>query len=273
MNELMDFSRLSLNQITTQRLNLRKAAELCVRHGIPAIGVWRDKVCEIGLSKSVKTIRDAGVKVSSLCRGGFFPASSSEERFKKINDNLRAIDEASELGTNLLVLVCGGLNDCEIGDARKMIADGIAAISTHAAAAGIKLGIEPLHPMFAADRSVICTLREANNLAETFAPEVVGVIVDVFHVWWDANVYLEIERANKRILGFHVSDWSVPLPDILLSRSMMGDGVITLRRLRRAVENVGYSGPIEVEIFNQGIWDGNPDEVLNLIKDRYLTCV
>lgn len=272
MSNLKDFTNLSLNQITTERLNLREAVELCVRHEIPSIGLWRNKVSEFGLAESVKLIKDAGIQVSSLCRGGFFPAANGIERFQKMEDNLRAIDEACTLGTKVLVLVCGGLNGCSLVDARKMIAEGIENIASYAADAGIKLGIEPLHPMFAADRSIICSLCEANDLAEKF-DETVGVVIDVFHLWFDSRIYQEIERAGKRILGFHVSDWKVPLPDILLSRSMMGDGVIELKKMRQAVEAAGYSSAIEVEIFNQKIWETNPDEVVSLIKERYLSCV
>lgn len=273
MNELKEFSRLSLNQITTNRLSLPRAVDACLRHGIPAIGVWREKLAETGLPQSVKLVQDSGLKVSSLCRGGFFPAKTKAERRVRIEDNREAIRQAAALGAKVLVLVCGGLNDCSISDARKMIADGIAEILPDAEAAQVKLGIEPLHPMFAADRSIICSLAEANDLAEKFAPENVGVIVDVFHLWFDAAVYREIERAGRRIFGFHVSDWRVPLPDILLGRSMMGDGVIELRRLRGAVEKAGYESLIEVEIFNQSIWDADADEVLKLIKERFISRV
>jgi sugar phosphate isomerase/epimerase len=269
---MAELTRLSLNQITTNRLNLREAIEACQRHEIPAIGVWRNKIEEFGLKESAKILRESGLKVSSLCRGGFFSAPAREERQNLIADNLKAIDEATEIGTDVLVLVCGGLNSCSIADARKMIADGIAEIAPYAKQNNIKLGIEPLHPMFAADRSIICSLGEANNLAEKF-DETVGVIADVFHLWFDAKIYQEIERAGKNILGFHVSDWQVPLPDILLGRSMMGDGVIELEKLRSAVESAGYYGLIEVEIFNQQIWDTESDEILDLMKTRFLeTC-
>lgn len=266
---MADPRRLSLNQITTNNLSLPEAVDACIRHDIPAIALWRNKVEDCGLSESVKLIRRSGLKVSSLCRGGFFPAASKNERRTLIEDNLKAIDEAAALGSPVLVLVCGGLNGCPIDDARQMIADGIAEIAPYAKHAGVKLGVEPLHPMFAADRSVICSLREANDLAENF-DETVGVIVDVFHVWFDTAVYSEIERAGRRILGFHVSDWKVPLPDILLGRSMMGDGVIELKRLRTAVEAAGYDGPIEVEIFNRSIWDRKTDDTLELVRDRFM---
>lgn len=265
---MADLRRLSLNQITTNRLNLREAVEACRRHEIPAVGVWRDKLQELGVVESAKLLRESGLQISSLCRGGFFPAPTREERTAKIEDNRLAILEAAEIGAPVLVLVCGGLNGCPTTDARKMIEDGITEIAADAKKHGIKLGIEPLHPMFAADRSIICSLAEANDLAERF-DETVGVIVDVFHLWFDAQIYREIERAGKRILGFHVSDWCVPLPDILLSRAMMGDGVIELKKFREAVETAGYDGLIEVEIFNQKIWDADCDEILGRVNQRF----
>jgi sugar phosphate isomerase/epimerase len=268
-----DFSRLSLNQITTEKWSLKEAVEGCVRHGVPFIAPWRHKVAEAGLSESAKLLRESGLKLSSLCRGGMFPAATAEERRARIDDNRRAIDEAAELGAPVLVLVCGSAPDRDIDGARGMIAEGIAAVVGHARERGVKLGIEPLHPMFAADRSAITTLGEANRLAAQFDADAVGVVIDVFHVWWDAEVYTQIERARGRIFGFHVSDWLVPLPDVLLGRGMMGDGVIELRRLRSAVEAAGYAGPVEVEIFNRQIWDTPGDEVLGVMKDRYLECV
>lgn len=267
---LTDFSRLSLNQITTEKWSLKEAIDGCVRHGVPFIAPWRHKVAEAGLSESAKLLRESGLKLSSLCRGGMFPAATVEERRARIDDNRRAIDEAAELGAPVLVLVCGPAPDRDIDGARTMIAEGIAAIVGHARERGVKLGIEPLHPMFAADRSAITTLGEANRLAAQFDADAVGVVIDVFHVWWDAEVYAEIERARGRIFGFHVSDWLVPLPDVLLGRGMMGDGVIELRRLRSAVEAAGYGGPVEVEIFNRKIWDTPGDEVLSVMKERYL---
>ena len=266
---MADLSRLSLNQITIKSWNLRQAVDGCARHNVPAVGLWRDKVAEFGTAESAKIVRDAGIKVSSLCRGGFFPADTNAERAAKIEDNLRAIDEAATLGAKVLVLVCGGVVGDGIEASRNMIFDGIAEISEHAKNSGVKLGIEPLHPMFAADRSIICSLGEANDLAEKLDAETVGVIVDVFHLWFDAQIYREISRVGKRILGFHVSDWKVPLPDILLSRSMPGDGVIELEKLRTAADAAGYDDFIEVEIFNQAIWDADGDATLEKVCESY----
>ena len=273
MQPLTDLSRLSLNQATTQRWGVREAAEGCARAGIPAIALWRDKVAEAGLQASARLVRDAGLRVSSLCRGGFFPAASVAERQARIDDNRRAIAEAAELHAEVLVLVCGPAPDRDIEGARAMVADGIAQILPDAAAHGIKLGVEPLHPMFAGDRSVFVTLAEANDLAARHASPWLGVVIDVYHVWWDPYLYPAIERAAGTIVGFHVNDWLVPLPDPLLGRGMIGDGVIELRRIRSAVDAAGYSGPIEVEIFNQAIWDAPGDTVLAHMCARFVEYV
>jgi sugar phosphate isomerase/epimerase len=268
-----DLARLSLNQATTQRWTLREAVDGCARAGIPWIGPWRDKVAEAGGAvASAKLIRDAGLRVSSLCRGGFFPAATESARRERIDENRRALDEAAELGTDVLVLVCGPAPDRDIDAARRMVEEGIAAVIPYAAERGVRLAIEPLHPVFAGDRSVIVTLAQANALAERLDSPHVGVAVDVYHVWWDPEVYAQIARASGRILGFHISDWLAPPPDVLLGRGMMGDGVIQLQRLRLAVEAAGYTGPIEVEIFNQKIWDTPGDQVLATILERYRDC-
>ena len=265
--------RLSLNQITLNRLTLKECVDVCVSHGIQWIAPWRNRVQEIGLKESARILRDSGLRVSSLCRGGFFPAPTEAERAEKIDDNRRAIDEAAELGATCVVLVCGPAPDRDIDGARIMVAEGIAAILPHAKERGVRLGIEPLHPMFAADRSVIVTLDQAVDLAAQFDSADVGVVIDVFHVWWDPCMYAAISRASGKILGFHVSDWAVPLPGIVTGRSMMGDGVIELRRLRSAVDAAGYDGPIEVEIMNEAIWARAADSVVPEMIERYLAFV
>jgi sugar phosphate isomerase/epimerase len=266
-----DLPRLGLNQATTQNWSLAEAIDGCARAGVSWIGVWRHKAAEDGLAEASSRLRNAGVQASSLCRGGFFPAASASERRERIDDNLRAVDEAADLGAGVLVLVAGPAPDRDLGGARRMVEDGICAILPHAVERGVKLAIEPLHPMFAGDRSVVVTLGQANAMAERIGSPHVGVAVDVYHVWWDPEVYVEIARAQGRILGFHLSDWLVPPPDHLLGRGMMGDGVIELRRLREAVDSAGYAGPIEVEIFNQQVWDRPGDSVIALMKERYLS--
>jgi len=273
MERFTDLSRLSLNQATTQPSSLREAVEGCARAGIPAIGVWRDKLAEIGLPRAARLVRDADLHVSSVCRGGMFPAATAAERQARIEENRRAVDEAAALGADTLVLVCGPAPDKDIAAARVMVREGIAALLPYARERGVKLGIEPLHPMFAGDRSVIVTLAEANTLVEVFASPFLGVVADVYHIWWDPDLYAQIERAKGHILGFHVNDWLVPLPDPLQGRGMMGDGVIELRRIRTAVDAAGYTGPIEVEIFNQALWAMPSDAVLALMCERFLACV
>lgn len=269
-----DPARLALNGITTNNWSLREAAEGCARAGIPWMAPWRDKIAAAGGAEAAaRILRDAGLRASSLCRGGFFPAATAAERQVRIEDNLRAIDDAVTIGAPVLVLVCGPAPDKDIAAARQMVADGLAGVLPYAAERGVKLGIEPLHPMFAADRSVINTLTQANDLVEQLGSAHLGVVVDVYHVWWDPRVHAEIARAAGYILAFHVSDWIVPMPDLLLGRGMMGDGVIELRKLRHAVESAGYNGPIEVEILNQAVWDTPGDQTLALMRERYRECV
>lgn len=262
--------QLSLNQITTEQWNLKEAVQGCERAEIPWISIWRHKIEEFGLRESKRIIKEAGLKVSSLCRGGMFPALSKEERQKRLDDNKHAVEEAAELGTDVLVLVCGPAPDQDIDLARQWVEEGIEQLVPFAESYGVKLGIEPLHPMYAADRSVIVTLSQALAIVEKYTPDQVGVVVDVFHVWWDPELYTQIQRATGRILGFHVSDWNVPITDTFKARQLMGNGVIEIRRIRKAVEEAGYYGPIEVEIMNQELWNMPGDEVLDLVKDRFV---
>jgi sugar phosphate isomerase/epimerase len=268
-----DLARLSLNQVTTQNWGMAAAIDGCARAGLGWIGVWRNKVAELGVAETARRLRAAGVRVSSVCRGGFFAAPTQAERQQRLDDNRRALEEAAELGAGVLVLVAGPAADRDLDAARQIVEDSIHALVPHAVQCGVRLAIEPLHPMYAGDRSVVVTLAQANALAERIASPFVGVAVDVYHVWWDPDVYAQIGRAgtNGHIHGFHISDWLVPPPDHLLGRGMMGDGVIQLRRLREAIDAAGYDGPIEVEIFNQQIWDTPGDEVLALAKQRYLS--
>lgn len=264
-----DLSRLSLNQATTPRWGVAEAVAGCVRAGIPSIGLWRDKVAAAGLRESAHLVRDAGLRVSSLCRGGYFPAATAAERAARVDDNRQAIDEAAELGTDVLVLVCGPAPDRDIAAARRMVEDGIAALLPSARERGVRLGVEPLHPMFAGDRSVVVTLGEANRLVARLASPLVGVVIDVYHVWWDPDIMVEIGRAAGHILGFHLNDWLAPPPDVLFGRGMLGDGVIDIPSLRGAVDAAGYRGPIEVEIFNHAIGSQPGDAVLAQICERY----
>jgi sugar phosphate isomerase/epimerase len=261
--------RLSLNHYSIRQWDFTQLVEGCRKLGITNVGLWRDKINPVGLEKARQLIQESGLSVSSLCRGGFFPYSSDQERLKTIADNQRAVDEAVALGSPLLVLVCGGIASAGLDGSRQMVLEGIAGLTPYARARGVKLGIEPLHPMFTANRSVIATLEQANALADQFPSDTVGVVIDTYHVWWDPNLYRAIERAGSRIFAFHVSDWLVPPPDFLNGRGLMGDGCIEFGKLAAAVNRAGYTGPIEVEIFNQQLWSLPGDEALSLIKKRF----
>jgi sugar phosphate isomerase/epimerase len=263
-------ARLSLNQITTQGWNMRQALEGCARAEIPYVGLWRQKIDEFGLKPTLRLLGELNLQVSSLCRGGHFPASTELAYNANLDDNRRAIEMAAELGTTTLVLVCGAAPDKNLPQARAIIAKAIAELEPFAAQHHVKLGIEPLHPIFAADRSAIVTLEQANDIAMQHPANSVGVVIDAYHVWWDPNIEREIARAGSRIIGFHIDDWLEPMPDQYLGRGMMGDGVINLRGLRRAIDQAGYCGPIEVEIFNQALWDSSGNQVLTRIKQSYL---
>jgi sugar phosphate isomerase/epimerase len=267
---LKDAARLSFNQATAERASLVDVIESCARHGIPGISIWRHKLAETGVERAAKQLRDAGLWVSSVCRGGMFPALTAAERAERIDDNRRAIDDAAALGAEVLVLVCGASADRDISSARAMVADGSAAIAPYAAERGVRLGIEPLHPAFAAERSCITTMREARLISEQYEPSNVGVVVDVYHVWWDPERAAEIARLGDRIAGYHVNDWLVPVKNVLMNRGMMGDGVIELRKIRGEIERAGYTGPIEVEIFNESIWERPLDELVRLTKERFV---
>ncbi len=262
---------LSLNQATVKRLSLREAAELCVRHGIPAIGLWRDRVAEIGTADAAAAVRSAGLRVSSLCRGGFFTHADPDARAAALADNRIAIAEAADLAADTLVLVSGGLvpGTKDLGLARRIIRDAIADLVPHAERAGIRLGIEPLHPMFCADRCVISRLGEAVDLALEFPAASVGVVVDTYHVWWDSALAGDLTRASGRIVSYQLADWVLPLPaDTLLGRGHIGDGVIDFAPITAGVAAAGYRGYTEVEIFSQEIWDEPADETAATVVER-----
>jgi sugar phosphate isomerase/epimerase len=274
--DMPDTGQLSINLATVrQQWDMRQAAEACLRHGIAAIAPWRDQVAAIGLDEARRIVVGNDIRVTGLCRGGMFPAADRERRAAAVTDNLRAIDEAAALRADCLVLVVGGLPEGskDIAAARDMVAEGIAAILPHARACGMPLAIEPLHPMYAADRACVNTLKQALDICDRLG-DGVGVAIDVYHVWWDPELLPQIARAGagKRILAHHICDWRVPTRDLLLDRGMMGDGVIDLRGTRRAIEAAGYHGPQEVEIFSSADWWQRPgDEVLATCLSRYET--
>jgi len=265
----MDRARLSLNQYTVKPWTLREAMDACVRHGIPAIAPWRDKLAEHGVEAAARDLRAAGLRVSSLCRGGFFPAPTASERRARVDDNLRAIDEAATIGAPVLVLVCGPAAGASLAEARAMVHDGIEAVLPHARASNVRLAIEPLHPMMIAERSVVASLGEANDLCESFASPHVAVIADVYHIFWDYRVEAEIARAGTSVAGFHLSDWRTPTGDVTADRAMIGDGIIDLTALARAVAGAGFTGDIEIEILNTRCWAGDQETTLRTALERY----
>jgi sugar phosphate isomerase/epimerase len=264
--------RLSLNQATVNKLTVTEAVDLCVRHDIPAIGLWREHVAEAGLGVAAAAVQAAGLRVSSLCRGGFFTHADPEARKGAIADNQAAIAEAAALGAGTLVLVSGGLvpGSRDITLARRLVADAIAELVPVAQAYGVRLGIEALHPVFAADRCVITRLGEALDLALLFPPDAVGVVVDTYHVWWDAALLDDIARAGERIVSYQVCDWLVPLPaNTLLGRGHVGDGHIDFPPITAAVAGAGYPGDIEVEIFNEAVWNTPADETAARLRATF----
>jgi sugar phosphate isomerase/epimerase len=262
-------NRLSINQMTVRSLGVANLVDVCARAGIEAVGLWRQPVAEAGLARAAKTVRDAGLRVSSLCRGGFFTSGQIES---VLDDNRRAIDEAAELGAPCLVLVVGGLPDGskDLPGARQRVADALAVLGPYAGERGVQLAVEPLHPMFCADRAVVSTLGQALDLAAALPPEQAGVVVDTYHVWWDPQVDEQIARAAGRIASYQICDWLTPLPaDVLLGRGIPGDGHIDFAALTAAVDAAGYTGDIEVEIFNEAIWAADPGSVIASIGRRY----
>jgi sugar phosphate isomerase/epimerase len=273
----MEVEGLSINLATIrEQCGFAEAVDICLKHGITAIAPWRDQVAAIGLDEAAHIVRANGLTLTGLCRGGFFPAAEAAGREKAFDDNRRAIDEAAELGADCLVLVVGGLpgGSKNIDAARRMVEEGIATVLPHARAAGVPLAIEPLHPMYAADRACVNTLGQALDICEALGPGV-GVAIDVYHVWWDPDLANQIARAGrmKAILAHHICDWLVPTKDMLTDRGMMGDGVIDLKGIRRRIERAGFLGAQEVEIFSADNWWKRPaEEVIATCVERYRSC-
>ena len=279
-------SLLSVNTATVRKqAGLLEIIEACARHGIAAISPWRDQVAAVGLERAARAIKDAGLKLSGYCRGGLFPATGEHVAAAR-DDNRRCVDEAAALGAPCVILVAGGLPQFarpgstpskDIVGARKMIEDGIAELLAHARQARVPLALEPLHPMYAADRAAVNTLAQALDIADRLDPggTALGVAVDVYHTWWDPDLYASIARAGraKRLIAYHVCDWLVPTRDMLNDRGMMGDGVVDLRRMRTAVEDAGYTGLIEAEIFSERWWSQPLDTVLATCVERHRTVV
>ncbi|MFE4794416.1 sugar phosphate isomerase/epimerase family protein [Streptomyces sp. NPDC056708] len=270
----MSDGRLSINQETIKQWSLPELAEGCVKAGVDKVGLWRAPVQEYGIERTARLLADSGLSVTSLCRGGFFTAIDPVERARALDDNRAALDEAAALSTDTLVLVSGGLpaGSKDLHGARERIADALGELAPYAAERGVRLAIEPLHPMFASDRCVVSTLSQALDIAERFPAEQVGVVVDTYHIWWDDQAAAQIARAGAggRIHSFQLADWITPLPaGVLVGRGQLGDGAVDFRAFRSLVEATGFDGPIEVEIFNEDLWARDGAEVLAEVASRY----
>lgn len=268
---LTDLSQLCIHTITTKPWSVETAAQQFSKAGVKGITVWRDALTGRNITQTGHMLRDTGLEIVSLCRGGFFPSSDTTKRKIALDDNRKAIDEAAELGAPLIVLVCGSDPTQSLEDSRKQIQDGIMAVLPHARAAGIKLAIEPLHPMYADTRSAVNTMQQANDMACEINSPLVGVAVDVYHLWWDPHLEDEIKRCgkNNHLFAFHICDWNVPTSDFLLDRGLMGEGCIPVNKIRSWVEETGFSGFYEVEIFSNKFWSEDQDVFLNKIIKAY----
>lgn len=272
---LSDLSRLCVHTITTKPWALDRAAEAYAKAGVKGITVWRDAIAGQDPARAGAMLRGLGLEVVSLCRGGFFPHRETSGRDKALDDNRRAIDEAAALGAPMVVLVCGAVPGQPLSVSRDQIRAGIEAVLPHAQANNVKLAIEPLHPMYADDRSAVNTLGQANDMAEAIGSPFVGVAVDVYHLWWDPDLQREIARCGKggHLLAYHVCDWKTPTEDLLLDRGLPGDGCIDLRQIRAWVEDAGFRGFCEVEVFSKKYWAGDQQEFLARITQSFLAHV
>lgn len=266
---MTDLARLSIHTMTTKPWTLEQAAAKYAAAGVGGITVWRQHLQPYGAARGRQILASHGLACTALCRGGFFPAADAAGRAAAIEDNRVAIADAHTLGAPMVVLVCGSVPGIPLADARRMVEDGIRALEPEARAAGVTLAIEPLHPMYAADRSCITTLGEARRICERIASPAVGIALDVFHVWWDPELDEEIRRCARWTCGFHLCDWKAPLRDMLNDRSVMGEGSIPCRQIRNQVRAAGFAGWDEVEIFSTELWAGDQDALLARIIAAY----
>ncbi len=266
-----ELDRLCVHTITTRPWAIETAIERFAAAGVKGVTVWRDTLIGRAIPEVRRRIADAGLSTVALCRGGFFPAHAPADRVKAIDENRRAIEEAHALGAPLIVLVCGAVPGMPLAEARDQIHDGIAALLPACAAAGVKLAIEPLHPMYADSRSAVNTLAQANDLCARLASPHVGVALDVYHLWWDPALEAEIGRCGRlgALFAYHVCDWRTPTVDLLNDRGLMGEGCIPLRRIRGWVERAGFHGFSEVEVFSNRLWAADQDEYLRRIVAAY----
>lgn len=273
--KISDPSRLCIHTVTTKPLSLANAAAAYEKVGVRGITVWRDALegTEPGAAGAI--LRDHGLEIVSYCRGGFFPSVEERKRAEALDENRRIIDEAHALGAPLIVLVCGADPGQSLSVSRDQICEGIETILPHAKEAGVRLAIEPLHPMYSDTRSAINTMLQANDACEQIGSDYVGVAVDVYHLWWDDSLEKEIVRCGEagNLFAFHVCDWRVPTEDLLLDRGLMGEGCIDIPRIRGWVEQAGFRGFNEVEIFSKRYWEMDQAVYLDKIVDAYLNYV
>lgn len=269
----MSLSRLAIHTMTTKPWDLPTAVKKYSAAGVPGVGLWRQWLEGRSLAESSKLLENHGLKAVSLVRSGFFPGLNGIERQTALDDNRRALDEAAAVGAPQVVLVCGAKPGLCLAENRKQITHGIAACIDHAAAVGVKLAIEPLHPMYADCRSAVNTLGQCNDMIDQLGDAWVGIAADVYHIWWDPQLEQEIRRAGSRIIGFHVCDWLTPTTDFLNDRGLMGEGCIDIKNIHRMVAAAGFTGFIEVEIFSTRHWAGDQDAFLQSIITAYQTHV
>lgn len=271
MQEITDLSRLCIHTITTKPWSIEEAAKHYAAAGVSGITVWRNALEGRNIRQTGNLLRENNLSIVSLCRGGFFADKDPVKRKQALDDNRRAIAEAAELGTSLIVLVCGADPSQPLEESRKQIQDGIAALIPETAAAGVKLAIEPLHPMYADTRSAVNTLAQANDMAEALNTPWVGVAVDVYHLWWDPHLETEIKRCgqNSHLFAFHICDWNTPTTDMLNDRGLMGEGCIPVKQIRSWVEAAGFTGYNEVEIFSNRFWKEDQSVFLKRIIKAY----
>ena len=269
---LTDLSRLCVHTITTKPWDIETAARSYAAAGVAGITVWRDALENRSVAATGQMLRDEGLSIVSLCRGGFFPSPDAAARQQALDENRRALDEAAQLGSPLVVLVCGSSPEQPLPTSRQQIQEAIVAILPHAEQLGVKLAIEPLHPMYADTRSAINTLSQANDMAEAIRSPWLGVAVDVYHLWWDPRLAQEIARcgSHNHLFAFHVCDWRVPTTDLLLDRALMGEGCIDVRAIRGWVEAAGFQGFVEVEVFSARHWERDQQAFLTDITHAFL---
>ena len=271
-SDLKNFDRLAIHTQTNKPWTLDECIDHYTGAGVPAISIWRHVLEPMGPDEAGRMLRESGLKVPAIVRGGFFPSADEGKRRTAIDDNLSAIDEAAAVGAEMVVLVVGAEPGLPLTEARRHVSDGIAACLEHAEKCGVRLAIEPLHPMYAADKSCVNRMAEARDICDRLDHSLVGIAVDIYHVWWDPDLEDEISSAGEkgRLFAFHICDWRVETRDLLTDRGLMGDGCIDIRMVRGWMEEAGFDGYNEVEIFSEEYWAMDQAEYLDKIKNAYL---